>query len=294
MTDRTREDGGQESEPVPSGLQAELEELARSVAVAAGELLGERLGEVAGGHLLSSGASTKSSPTDLVTDVDRSSETLIVSSLLRARPEDSILGEEGSSRQGSTGVTWVIDPLDGTINYLYGIPVFAVSIAARIEGRSVVGVVHDPIAGETFSAAEGQGAFLNGRQLSLAATGRPLGEALVGTGFSYSSQHRAAQARLLSVVLPEVRDIRRAGSAALDLCAVACGRLDAYYESGLQPWDRAAGGLVAREAGAGICTLDGILEHAPTVLSAAPGLLLPLVELLRRAAASQGNLPETG
>jgi myo-inositol-1(or 4)-monophosphatase len=226
--------------------QSELLELAQEVAVAAGDLLRERLPEVAGGRLLAGGASTKSSPTDLVTDVDRSSEALIVGSLLSSRPDDGIKGEEGSSRNGSTGITWVIDPLDGTINYLYGIPIFAVSIAAQIEERSIVGVVHNPLTGETFAASEGKGAFLDGRQLHLEHAGRPLSESLVGTGFSYKSQRRAVQARLLSVVLPEVRDIRRAGSAALDLCWVACGHLDAFFESGLQPWDLAAGGLIAR------------------------------------------------
>ena len=135
--------------------------------------------------MLTGGASAKSSPTDLVTDIDRSSEALIVSSLLRARPEDGVQGEEGSSEKGSSGITWIIDPLDGTINYLYGIPVFAVSIAASLEGRSVAGVVHDPMTGEMYSASEGDGAFLDGRRLRIEARGRSLGEALVGTGFSY-------------------------------------------------------------------------------------------------------------
>jgi fructose-1,6-bisphosphatase/inositol monophosphatase family enzyme len=264
--------------------RVELLELATEVATGAGALLRSRLSEVAGGRLLAGGASAKSSPTDLVTDVDRSSEALIVSSLLKARPDDSILGEEGSSRQGSTPVTWVIDPLDGTINYLYGIPVFAVSVAASVGGRSVVGVVYDPMAEETFAASEGDGASLNGEKLRLVASGRPLAEALVGTGFSYLSATRAAQARVLSVVLPEVRDIRRGGSAALDLCSVACGRLDAYFESGLKPWDLAAGGLVAREAGASLDALDGLTPESPMIVAAAPGLQAPLVELLGRAA----------
>jgi myo-inositol-1(or 4)-monophosphatase len=262
---------------------SDLLEIAQEVAAAAGGLLRARLPEVAGGRLLAGGASAKSSPTDLVTDVDRSSESLIVSSLLRARPDDSILGEEGSARTGSTGVTWVIDPLDGTINYLYGIPTFAVSIAASIAGRSVVGVVHNPLSGETFTAAEGSGACMDGKQLQLERTGRPLGEALLGTGFSYRSQNRAAQARLLSVILPEVRDIRRAGSAALDLCSVACGRLDAYFESGLQPWDLAAGGLVARESGATVIAVDGLIDGSPTIVAAAPGLQDVLVDLLKRS-----------
>jgi fructose-1,6-bisphosphatase/inositol monophosphatase family enzyme len=264
---------------------SELLELAQQVAVAAGDLLRARLPEVAGGRLLAGGATTKSSPTDLVTDVDRSSEALIVGSLLQARPDDGIQGEEGSSRNGSTGVIWVIDPLDGTINYLYGIPLFAVSIAAKLEDRSIVGVVHNPVTGETYSAAEGDGAWLDGSQLHLEPAGRPLSESLVGTGFSYKSQRRAVQARLLSFVLPEVRDIRRGGSAALDLCWVASGHLDAFFESGLQPWDLAAGGLIAREAGATVTALDGVLDAPPTVVAAAPGLEAPLIELLQRAGA---------
>ena len=263
--------------------KSEMLELANEVAVAAGDLLRARLPEVAGGRLLAGGASTKSSPTDLVTDVDRSSEALIVGSLLKARPDDGIQGEEGSSRDGSTGVTWVIDPLDGTINYLYGIPIFAVSIAAKVEDRSIVGVVHNPLTMETFAASEGDGAWLDGQELRLEPAGRPLSESLVGTGFSYRSQRRAAQARLLSVVLPEVRDIRRAGSAALDLCWVACGHLDAFFESGLQPWDLAAGGLIAREAGATVIALEGLFDAPPTIVAAAPGLEASLVELLRRA-----------
>jgi len=263
-----------------------LVELAQEVAEAAGELLHARLASVAGGLLLANGASTKSSPTDLVTDVDRASEALIVGSLLRARPDDGILGEEGSSRKGSTGVVWVIDPLDGTINYLYGIHEFAVSIAAFVDGRSIAGAVHNPMTGEMFAAGDGEGASLNGRKLQLQASGRPLAEALVSTGFSYSAEERADQARMLAIILAEVRDIRRGGSAALDLCSVACGRLDAYYEGGLKPWDLAAGEVIAREAGATVTELEGLPAQSPTIVAAAPGLEGQLVELLKRAASS--------
>ena len=266
--------------------QSDLLELAQQVADAAGDLLRARLAGVAGGLLLATGASAKSSPTDLVTDVDRASEALIVGALLRARPDDGIQGEEGSSQKGSTGVTWVIDPLDGTINYLYGIPAFAVSIAASVGGRSIVGVVHNPLTGEMFTASQGEGAWLDGDPLRLQPTGRPLAEALVGTGFSYSAQNRAAQARMLAIILPAVRDIRRAGSAALDLCAVACGRLDAYYEAELKPWDLAAGEVIAREAGATVISLEGLPADPPTVVAAAPGLQGPLVELLERSASN--------
>ena len=266
--------------------QSDLLELAQEVADAAGDLLRARLASVAGGLLLATGASSKSSPTDLVTDVDRASEALIVGALLRARPDDGMQGEEGSSRKGSTGVTWVIAPLDGTINYLYGIPAFAVSIAASVGGRSIVGVVHNPLTGEMFTGSQGEGAWLDGDPLRLQPTGRPLAEALVGTGFSYSARNRAAQARMLAIILPAVRDIRRAGSAALDLCAVACGRLDAYYEAELKPWDLAAGEVIAREAGATVISLEGLPADPPTVVAAAPGLQGPLVELLERSASN--------
>jgi fructose-1,6-bisphosphatase/inositol monophosphatase family enzyme len=256
--------------------------LAQQAAHEAGELLRDRLEEVAGGRLLARGASTKSSPTDLVTDVDRASEALIVGSLLRARPDDGIQAEEGSSKNGASGVKWVIDPLDGTINYLYGIPAFAVSIAASVGGRGVIGVVHNPLNGEMFSASLGDGAWFDGVELRLEPTGRPLSEALVGTGFSYRAHERAAQAQMLEIILPSVRDIRRAGAAALDLCSVACGRLDAYYEAGLKPWDLAAGEVIALEAGATVTTAEGLAHGAPTVVVAAPGLEEPLLELLER------------
>ncbi len=263
--------------------QADLLELAQEIAEAAGKLLRARLESVVGGVLLATGASSKSSPTDLVTDVDRASEALIVGSLLRARPDDGILGEEGSSRKGSTGVTWVIDPLDGTINYLYGIEEFAVSIGAWVQGRSILGAVHNPVNGEMFAACEGQGATLNGRELRLKPSGRPLAEALVGTGFAYRSQDRADQARILATIRPRVRDIRRRGSAAIDICGVACGRFDAFYEAWLKPWDFAAGDIIVREAGATITEIEGLADGSSTVVVAAPGLEGPLIELLKSA-----------
>ncbi len=269
-----------------SSKPSELAQLAREVAAEAGELLRVRLPAAAGALLLEGAARSKSSPTDMVTEIDKASEELIVGSLLRARPNDGILGEEGSSRKGSTGITWVIDPLDGTTNYLYGIPVFAVSIAAAVDGRSIAGAVHNPMTREMFVAAEGEGAWLNGDVLRLQATGRPLAESLVGTGFSYSAESRAAQARLLRIVLPGVRDIRRAGAAALDLCGVACGRLDAYYEAWLEPWDLAAGELVAREAGATVTVVEGLIVGSPTVVAGAPHLAEPLVALLEQAAST--------
>lgn len=191
---------------------------------------------------------TKSSDTDVVTEVDRASEALLLARLLGERPEDGILGEEGTSRAGTSGVRWVVDPLDGTVNYLYRIPAFAVSVAAEVDGVSVAGCVFDPSRGETFAAALGHGATRNGVAIAPSSVSDPR-QALVGTGFGYETAVRERQGIVIARVLPRVRDIRRGGSAALDLCWVACGRLDAYFERGVQAWDVAAGGLIVREAG---------------------------------------------
>ena len=250
----------------------DLVHLAMAVAESAGDLLLERLGDVR------TQVETKSSGTDMVSEVDTASEALVVAALRRARPNDGFLGEEGTEHTGTTGVRWVVDPLDGTTNYLYGYPAFAVSIAAEVNGAPGVGVVRDPLHAETWAAVRGGGAACNGRPLRV--VGPPtLATALLGTGFAYVAERRAEQAARLVRVLPHVRDIRRSGSAALDLCWVAGGRLDAYYERGLQPWDWAGGSLVASEAGASVGTLDD-----GTAWAAAPQLAGPLVTLLRRAA----------
>lgn len=270
--------------PPPAGeAPDDLAALAVEVAERAGALLLARRRDPAGRRALLAGAEAKSTPTDLVTEVDRASEQLIVSSLLAARPNDGILAEEGSKRPGSSGIVWVVDPLDGTINYLYGLAPFAVSIAAERDGALLAAAVVDPLAGETFSASAGGGAHLDGRRLVLE-PGRPLDRALVGTGFSYDAGRRRHQAALLPAVLPAVRDLRRGGSAALDLCAVAAGRLDAHYEAGLAPWDLAAGRLVCTEAGASVRLLTGLVPGSRTVVAAAPGLGAELEALLRRAA----------
>lgn len=229
---------------------------------------------------------TKTSATDMVTDLDRASEQLIVDGLLAARPDDAILAEEGATREGTTGVRWVIDPLDGTTNYLYGLPAFAVSIAAEAGGRSIVGVVVDPSRDEVFAATTGGGARLNGRAISVSATS-DLSTALVGTGFGYLPEQRSRQAAVLTQVLPAVRDVRRLGAAALDLCWVACGRLDAYYEQGIQHWDVAAGGLVALEAGACVEGLEdaGAGDGTARVMAATPAVADPLRRLLDHSAA---------
>ncbi len=261
---------------------ADLLELAVAVAHEAGALIGSAsLAHPAA-------VSTKSSATDLVTATDRAVESVITDRLLGARPGDGILGEEGASVEGTSGVTWVVDPIDGTTNFAYGYPAFCTSIAAEVDGQAVVGVVHDPVRGQTFSAVRGGGAFLDGQPAVVRPAGPPLAHALLGTGFGYAAGRRAAQGAVLADVVAQVRDIRRAGSAALDLCTVACGRLDAYYERGLQHWDFAAGALIAKEAGAWVGTLEGgPLHPEATVVAARPDLVEPLLALLRTAGADR-------
>ncbi|MGH3705746.1 MAG: inositol monophosphatase family protein [Agromyces sp.] len=259
-----------------------LLDLARRIALqAAGFALEARRGGV-------SVAATKSSPIDIVTAVDRDTEALVRRLVLEARPDDGIVGEEDEARIGSSGVNWVVDPIDGTVNFLYGIPAWAISIAV-VEGSddparwtALAAVVVNPSIGEVFEARAGGGAWLDGRRLSVN-TDVPLSHALVGTGFSYSSEARRAQAEVLLSLLPLARDIRRAGSAALDLCSVAAGRLDAYYERGLNPWDHAAGALIAREAGATVGGPGGGAAAFELVLAAAPTLYDELADVLRHA-----------
>ncbi len=245
----------------------ELLRLAVEVAREAGELASSRRGE---GPVPV--ADTKSSPTDVVTAVDREAEELISRRLVAARPHDGFLGEEGAAgRDGSTGVRWVVDPIDGTVNFLYGIPAYCVSIAAERHGQPVVGVVHNPVTRQTWTAQRGCGAYRNGRPITVGSENR-LDHALVGTGFSYTVDRREGQARSVAGLLPMVRDIRRIGSAALDLCLVAQGSLDAYVEQGLNPWDLAAGQLIAAEAGAMVGGLPGEPAGNRLVLAANPEL----------------------
>jgi len=287
-------DAGHVPSRAASRLSEELLRVALDVAAAAGRLLraGRAAADAAPAGTLRATALTKTSTTDLVTAVDRASERLVAEMLARERPRDAVLGEEGiASRDGSSGVRWVVDPLDGTTNFVYGFPAYAVSLAAELDGTTLVGVVHDASRGETYAALAGRGATLDGRPLRVGSA-PPLSEALVGTGFSYSPAERERQARLLRVLLPAVRDLRRAGAAALDLCAVAAGRLDAFYESGLKPWDVAAGSLVASEAGAVLLRLDDILPGRPVLLAATPALAGPLADLLREAAADGSAPPD--
>lgn len=229
-------------------------------------------------------AATKSSPVDVVTEMDTASEKLIVELVSGRRPDDGYLGEEGASSAGTSGIRWVVDPLDGTVNYLYGLPSWAVSIAAEENGRAVVGVVAVPARGETFHAVAGEGAYLNGRRIACRPAPAP-GQALVCTGFNYVQQVREHQAEVVRELLPRVRDIRRGGAAAVDLCDVACGRLDAFYERGLHPWDMAAGVLIAREAGALAGGRPGLEPSGELTVTAVPGAFEPLQSLLEELGA---------
>ena len=226
----------------------------------------------------------KSSPVDVVTAVDRASEELIVGRLLGARPDDGVLGEEGASRPGTTGVRWVVDPIDGTVNFLYGLPAYAVSIAAEVDGVVVAGGVLNVGTGELFTATAGGGAFLSARGNAperLTCSAPPsLEQTLVATGFGYRAEQRRAQGAVVADLLPQVRDIRRFGSAALDLCAIAAGRVDAYYELGLNPWDHAAGGLVAAEAGVVLTGLGGRPFADPMAVAVAPSIAGAFLDLL--------------
>ena len=223
-------------------IMVELLNLARQLATEAGAFLLDGL------HADRQIVETKSSSTDMVSEMDRGAERLLVDGIHAARPNDAILGEEGTDADGTTGVRWVIDPLDGTTNYLYRHPQWSVSIGVEINGVGSVGVVHAPTLHETYTAVIGQGAHRNGRPISVS-TCNALGTALLATGFGYDAALREWQGGIVHSLLPGIRDLRRGGSAALDLCFVACGRVDAYYERGCQPWDLCAGSVIVREAG---------------------------------------------
>ena len=224
--------------------------------------LAERLARAAGDVLMSyygrppEGLASKSSETDLVSDADREAERAVRQLLAAERPDDGLLAEEGSASSGASGRRWIVDPLDGTINFLYGFPAWAVSVALEDGDGVAVGVVHSPVHAETFTALRGAGARLNGRELHVHGQ-RRLESAMVATGFSYEADRRAEQANVIRRLLPSARDIRRAGAAALDLAWLAAGRVDAFYERGLNAWDRAAGDLLVLEAGGVIADLEG-------------------------------------
>jgi fructose-1,6-bisphosphatase/inositol monophosphatase family enzyme len=253
-------------------LLADLASVALEAAQAAAGIL------LPGRSAAPTGVETKTSATDMVSNFDREAEAAATRVLLSRRPHDGITAEEGTSSEGVTGVRWIIDPLDGTTNFLFGLPQFAVSVGAQLDQSTVVGVVIDPNRDETWAAVRGGGARLNGSACQVAAGRSNLATALVATGFGYRSESRAWQARIAATVIPAVRDIRRFGSAALDLCWTAAGRYDCYYEWELNPWDLVAGALICAEAGARVEVLPG-----QVVVAATPGLFDDLVELLASA-----------
>lgn len=222
------------------------------------------------------GVDTKSSATDLVTARDRWAERTIVEALLDARPGDGIVGEEGTHRPSTSGVVWVIDPIDGTTNFVRDLPGFSVSIAARVDGIDAVAVVADPVRSDRYRATLGGGATCNGEPIQVSGIS-DLTRSLVATGFSYRPETRARQAEVIAALLPRIADVRRFGGAALDCCLVASGRVDGYFESGVQDWDIAAGGLIVREAGGR--SLDHRDVGGPFV-AATPGVLRQLADAL--------------
>jgi myo-inositol-1(or 4)-monophosphatase len=287
-----------------TGCGPELDELLAIAVEVAREAAGTAFAARAAG--LSRGdVSSKSTATDLVTSADRAVERLIADLLRRRRPGDELFGEEygahgtagaggaegasaedGGAEGRSTGsaqaaprVRWVVDPIDGTVNFVYGLPQYAVSVAAEVDGVASVGVVRNAVTGEEWTATRGGGAWRGGEQISCS-TVTELDQALIATGFGYSAERRAHQAGVLARLLPLVRDIRRFGAASLDLCFAAEGRVDAYFEKGLGPWDHAAGGLIATEAGLRVSGLRGAPPGPRMVLAAPPGLYRSLHDLL--------------
>jgi myo-inositol-1(or 4)-monophosphatase len=260
--------------------ERELLAVARDAAEAAADELRRRFGDA---H----GVRSKSTPTDLVSDADLAAESAIRAILVQRRPGDSILAEEGGASMLAAGgeatggeLRWVVDPLDGTINYLFGIPAFAVSIACEDASGTVAGVVLDPCRDERFEATRSGEATLNGESFSAPSRDGGLSVAMVATGFGYDTDVRARQADVLTRVLPRVRDIRRVGAAALDLCWCACGRFDGYYERGLNPWDVAAGDLIARRAGLEIRDLPASTDEPAGTVAASAAIIDELVALI--------------
>ena len=228
------------------------------------------------------GIRSKSSATDLVSEADERAERAIVTTIRKRRPDDALVAEEGSSARGSSGVSWYVDPLDGTINYLYGIPHWSVSICCADTAGPLAGVVFDPLRDELFSAARGGGAHLGDRRLAVTDK-RDLASALIATGFGYDAAQRETQGRIIANVVGDVRDVRRFGSAALDLSWVAIGRFDGYFESVENPWDWMAGAMFVREAGGLVTLLEPKDPAFPRIIASGPGIHDDLVTLLGRA-----------
>ena len=222
---------------------------------------------------------TKSSPIDVVTKFDKASEAMITEGLAKARPDDAIIGEEGASKQGTSGITWHIDPIDGTTNFYFDVPMWAVSIGAVDEHGPLAGAVYVPALGEMFSGTRGEGSTLNGMPISVREN-NDIADALVCTGYSYQISERAVHAKRVAEIVMKVRDIRRFGAAAIDLCFVACGRLDAYFEEHLNSWDLIAGQVIATEAGAVFSDYVGNAVTPAQVLAATPGVHADLIHLI--------------
>lgn len=260
-------------------MTRQLLDLARTIALEAGSLAARRRAE--GVEV----AASKSTTVDIVTEADREAESLIRGMLADARPDDGFYGEESGAGAGSSGLTWLVDPIDGTVNFLYGIPHYAVSIAV-VEGdpdpltwRGIAGCVVNPATGEVFTGLSGEGAWLGSTPIHVAEP-EDMSMALVNTGFAYDATRRGIQGRIVAELLPRVRDIRRLGTASLDLCFVASGRTNAYFESTLSPWDHAAGAIIAREAGA---VVKGRGDAAPSrdlIFAAPPRLAAELEPVL--------------
>jgi len=255
-------------------LAIELLNLAESIALKAGSLLVNRPSKF--------DLDEKSGVFDFATQMDHESEKLIVSEILAARPDDGLIGEEGANRESKSGVTWVIDPIDGTVNYLYDIPGWCISIAAKDRDGGLAGVVYSPATQSLWKAHRGGGAFLNGNPIKC---NDPvaLNRALVGSGFAYDLEKRKIQAALIARLLPEIRDLRRLGACAVDMCHVASGSLDAYFEAGVNEWDYAAAGLIATEAGAMISIDKGIWNGEKNMVIVAGPALHPALSAQIRA-----------
>ena len=266
----------------PSNLPADPRELL-AIAQPLAEFVAQRL--VDGLDRVGPQITAKSTPTDLVTEMDTWAEAHITEALLTARPHDAVQGEEGADHHGTSGITWSIDPIDGTINYIHGLPGFCVSIAARVDGSSIAGVVVSPLHRDTFAATIGGGATRNGSAISVSSPASAA-RSVVGTGFGYDPGRRRRQAAVLAQVIGDIADVRRGGAAAVDLCSVACGRLDGYWEVGLNDWDHAAGALIAAEAGARCEGLDGSAPSERFILAAPHTTWDELADLLRAAGAA--------
>ena len=238
-----------------------------------------RLGRSQGMHVVG----TKLTDTDMVTKFDRESEAMIIAGLRAARPDDSIVGEEGGGHRGNSGIEWHVDPIDGTTSFMYGLPSWCVSIGAQDSNGSMVGAVYLPDLDEMFAAVRGGGATLNGRPISCS-TLTDVSKALVATGFSYTPAHRTVQSHRVTEFIHRIRDIRRMGAAAVEICFVACGRLDAYFEENLHSWDVVAAELIAREAGARSGDFEGGPMHPAEVLVAGPGIFDSLSAFLAESA----------